>query len=64
MLKYFIFHIIITGRRRSGKEVSMSKSKKTKTTIYTSKKKRTAAAVICIILAFAMVLPLLVAALV
>lgn len=42
----------------------MSKSKKPKTTIYTSKKKRTAAAVICIILAFAMVLPLLVAALV
>lgn len=55
---------IITDHSRSGKEGTMSKTKKAKTTIYTSKKKRTAAAVICILLAFAMVLPLLVAALV
>ena len=44
-----------------GKRVIMSK--KTKTTIYTSKKKRTAAAVVCVVLAIAMVLPLLAAAL-
>ena len=42
----------------------MSKSGKTKPTIYTSKKKRTAAAVICIILAIAMIVPLVAAALI